>query len=107
MQAIYTKILPATNTKPTRIKASCSRGSLVVSYDGLEGNMGQKHRQAAQRLIQKFLIEDEKRGIIPELNSWGKPIVTGGLENNDFVHCFVDSWIVCAGEKLPNGKTLE
>jgi hypothetical protein len=32
MQAITTKYLPATNTKPARIKAECSAGSLTLSF---------------------------------------------------------------------------
>jgi len=103
MQAIYTKVIPATNTKPTRIKAESSRGSLVVGYDGLDGNTGQKHRQAAKKLIEKFLQEDESRGIPREKNSFNGPIVTGATKDDDFVHCFVNSWIVCEGEKRPDG----
>ena len=30
MQAIITKIIPATNTRPTRISASCKRGRIVL-----------------------------------------------------------------------------
>lgn len=33
MQAIKTKYLPATNTKPSRIKAECEAGSITISYD--------------------------------------------------------------------------
>ena len=32
-QSIECKILPATNMKPTRIKASCQAGSKTESYD--------------------------------------------------------------------------
>lgn len=32
MQAITVKVLPATNTKPTRLKATCQAGSKTVSY---------------------------------------------------------------------------
>ena len=31
-QAIVTKYLPATNYKPSRIKASCDAGSITISY---------------------------------------------------------------------------
>jgi len=33
MQAIITRRLPATNTKPFRIKASCARGSIIICED--------------------------------------------------------------------------
>ena len=32
MQAITTKYLPATNTKPSRMKAECAAGSLTLSF---------------------------------------------------------------------------
>ena len=32
MQAIQTKYLPATNTKPSRIKAWCDAGSVTIAY---------------------------------------------------------------------------
>ena len=35
MQAIITKFLPATNFKPSRIKATCERGSITISADSV------------------------------------------------------------------------
>ena len=32
MQAIVTKVLPATDTKGRRVKATCEAGSVIVSY---------------------------------------------------------------------------
>lgn len=53
MQAIKTKYLPATNTKPSRIKAECEAGSITISYD-YSLNIDQLHQKAACMLIEKL-----------------------------------------------------
>lgn len=53
MQAITTKYLPATNTKGSRIKASCEAGSVTVSFDHT-GTIEQAHAKAAITLIAKL-----------------------------------------------------
>lgn len=45
MQSITVKVLPATNTKPTRLKAICQAGSKTVSYS--YGGMTQEKQQLA------------------------------------------------------------
>lgn len=52
-QAITTKYLPATNVKGSRIKASCQRSSVTLSWDdslNIDGN----HAAAAQALADKL-----------------------------------------------------
>lgn len=85
MQAIHTYYLPATNYKPTRIKATCERGSLVASPpDNLEGEA--VHIWAAQKLCNNFVKQDN----YTHFNPWSLPHVCGGLGNNKgCVHVFV------------------
>lgn len=75
MQAIVTKYLGATNTKPSRIKATASAGSVTISYSYDHDTEG-CHRQAAQALCDKF--------------GWKGSFVTGGLPNGDYVHVFTN-----------------
>lgn len=73
MQAIQTKWLAVTNTKPDRIKATAAAGSITITYpSGLNGQAA--HRVAAEALIKKL--------------NWGHGKLLGGcLPNGD--HCFV------------------
>ena len=87
MQAIITKYLPATNFKPARMKASCARGSVTVSYDhdlDSEGN----HLAAASALVCKFVIEDKSK-YGTTANPWSAPRVSGQLPNGDYCHVFL------------------
>ncbi len=91
MQAIVTRVIPATNTKPTRIKASCARGSLVVAPN--MNNYGETSEQAhefvARYLTRKFALADrEQYGTPIEANPWERPFVTGSLPSGDYVHVF-------------------
>jgi hypothetical protein len=77
MQAITTKFHDPTNRLGSRIKASCERGSLTVSWDyalGIEAN----HRAACDALLAKFATEDHERtpGTLPSDHHWGE-FVTG------------------------------
>lgn len=55
MQAIITKVLPCTNTKPTRIKAMCAADSLTVSIHSLKGDgYYEQHKEVAQMLVDKL-----------------------------------------------------
>jgi hypothetical protein len=58
MKAILTKVLPCTNTKPTRIKAYAEGGnSLVLSWsecDDAGRNQGEAHLYAASALAKKM-----------------------------------------------------
>ena len=72
MQAITTRILPATNTKPTRIKAFSASGiSVTVSADH------SSHQGAVRALCQKL--------------NWTGRMIGGGIGNGgDMVFVFVD-----------------
>ena len=70
MQAIETKYLGPTNARGSRVKASCERGSLTVSYDdGL--NSEQAHAAACVALCKQFAAEDEEKVRHP---SEGQPL---------------------------------
>lgn len=86
MQAIRTQILPATNHKGARIKATCARGSLTV---GTNDTSEEGHRNAANLLVRKFLIEDqEEYGTPAAENPWRKSRVTGCLPDGSFAHVY-------------------
>lgn len=53
MQAITTKYLGATNTLPSRIKASCPQGFIVLSWDH-EFSTEENHAFAAMALVRKL-----------------------------------------------------
>lgn len=94
MQAIETKLIPATNNKPTRIKARCERGSIIVSADSLSGDQmngsESTHVKAAQLLVEKFISEDAKQyGSDQNQNPWNGPRVVGWTKEG-YVHVFVD-----------------
>lgn len=86
MQAIQTKYIPATNTRGSRIKATCERGSVTIPYpDELSGHAC--HIAAADALVAKFAKEDAARyGTDP--NPWLKPRVCGGLPDGTCAHIF-------------------
>lgn len=86
MQAIITKYLPATNTKPTRIKATCARGSLTLCEDSSQEDA---HRWVAVKLTKRFLELDEKEyGTDPKKNPWARPFVSGCLPSGEYAHVF-------------------
>ena len=82
MKAILTKCLPATNHKPTRIKAYTEGGnSLTLSCSGCEENQrtqGEAHLYAAEQLALKM--------------GWPGLLIGGGTPDG---YCFVfaDSYI--------------
>jgi hypothetical protein len=52
MQAIRTVILPATNTRGTRVKATAAAGTTTLAYDhALRFDTEANHRKAAETLI--------------------------------------------------------
>lgn len=71
MQAIETKYLPVSNTKPSRFKATCSAGSIIINYD-YAFNYEYNHILAAKALIEKL--------------GWSQNFATGTLKNGNFVH---------------------
>lgn len=91
MQAILTKYIPATNTKPSRIKATAERGSLTRSWQ-YDGRAEDEHRAAAAALCQMFADEDAKA--LGEgsraYNTWARPFVTGCLPDGSYAHVFID-----------------
>ncbi len=59
MKAILTKVIPCTNTKPTRVKAYTEGGnSITLSWDECTNddrlNNGQSHLYAAKKLAEKM-----------------------------------------------------
>lgn len=92
MQAILTKVLPCTNTKPTRIKATCARGSLTISAPVEFAVSDERaHRHAAQKLCEIFWEEDALRyGSNRQTNPWAGHRAIGCLPNGDFCHVFVE-----------------
>lgn len=90
MQAILTKYLCATNTRGSRIKASCERGSITISYpDELSGDA--VHIAAKDALVAKFVKEDAKR-YGSERNPWSRPTVCGWLSSGEAVHVYVETY---------------
>lgn len=90
MQAILTKYLCATNTRGSRIKASCERGSVTISYpDELSGDA--VHIAAKDALVAKFVKEDAAR-YGSERNPWSKPTVCGWLSSGEAVHVYVETY---------------
>jgi len=90
-QAIYTKYLPATETKGSRIKASCDRGSLTIGYPH-EFSGDEVHREAVRQLCRKFIAEDVKKyGTEAGKGMWANDFATGGLpKEKGLVHVFIN-----------------
>lgn len=80
MQAIVTKYLGPTNSRGSRIKATCEAGSLSVPYDYGLSDYG-RHKQACDALRLKLAKSIAKRhpGEDYRKSSWLKPMVGGGL----------------------------
>ena len=90
MQAIITKYIPATNTRPSRIKAACERGSITVSYPhDLSGQ--DCHHYAVVELVDRFAQEDLKQyGTPVRQNPWRRPTVCGQIPDGRYVFVFVE-----------------
>lgn len=98
MQAIITKYIPATNTKPSRIKASCERGSLIQSIDH-SLNDGENHRSACDALCAQFDAEDIARGHPKSDLHWGRPKASGQIPTGEYVFCFIPERVYKRGAK--------
>jgi hypothetical protein len=86
MQAITTKYLPATNVRGSRIKATCERGSITISYPHeLSGEA--VHIAAADALVAKFVREDWAQ-YGDERNPWEGARVCGGIVGGAYAHVF-------------------
>ena len=80
MQAITTKYVSATNTRGSRIKASCQAGSISIPYPSeLTGQAC--HRAAAEVLAQKMGWTGPDYG----------PLLGGGIKDG-YVFVFDNSW---------------
>ena len=73
-QAISTHYLCPTNTKPSRIRASCDRGSIVISHP-MEESGADAHAAAVRALLAKFAAEDGATRSWPSFERW----VCGGM----------------------------
>lgn len=87
MQAIITKYIPATNHKPSRIKASCERGHGYFSAQDHE-EWGSAHRAACDALCARFDAEDSAKYGSTQRN-WSKPKASGQIPDGRFVFCFI------------------
>ena len=74
-QAIIIKVLGATNTKGTRIKASVKSSSVTVSFD-----YGAEHEQRIRKAVDALLNKLE----------WGGEYIIGYLPNGDYAAVFKD-----------------
>lgn len=90
MQAILTRYFGPTNSRGSRIKASCERGSITIPYDDTHG-ADAAHIAAAQALVDKFTREDAQRyATRPHSNPWLRRRVMGALDRG-MVHVFLDN----------------
>lgn len=102
MQAILTRVIPATNTRGTRIKASCAAGSLTLdyhAYDGPDGGLGdleRRHAWVAGKLVEKLGWTGDRYG----------ELVTGCLPSGDFCHVLTDAVTIVRGfrEMIREGR---
>lgn len=74
MKAIFVKYIPATNTKPSRLKAFDGDGNMVTV-----SKANSTSREAAEALVSKM--------------GWGGHLVKGGHKNID-AFCFLESSVV-------------
>lgn len=86
MQAIETKYLGPTNTRGSRIKATCEAGSITIPYGN--GNTEECHIEAAKALCNKLTFRNvHNYKSVWKDDVWQRPFVTGGLKNS-YVHVF-------------------
>jgi len=88
MQAIITKYISATNYKPSRVRAKCERGSIILSWDDgldVEGN----HRAACEALCASFIKEDAAKYGTSERNTWALPKAAGQIPDGRYVFVFL------------------
>lgn len=77
MQAIITKYLGYTNTKSSRIKATCQAGSVTIGFPHELSGMA-CHAAAAKALVDKMGWNDAHYG----------DLMGGQLPSNDYVFVF-------------------
>jgi len=87
MQAIIAKLIPATNSLPARIKASCERGFLTLSYDDSEGD-------AFDATVKALCIKFDKEDAVKygpegsEGSSWRSQKVKSQIPSGEWVYIF-------------------
>jgi len=88
MQAIQTKYIGATNSRGSRIKATCDAGTITIPYPReLSGD--ECHRAAAKALCDKITTRNVKEyGTVFENDTWQRPFITGGLSDGSYAHVF-------------------
>ena len=86
MKAIETKYVPATNTKPSRIKAMTAdrKISITIPYNH-EGSVSDAHSEAAVALCHKL--------------DWKGALVMGALNETGYVFCFDNAAKIIIGEE--------
>lgn len=90
MNAIVTKLIPATNHKPSRIKAECTRGGITIPRSTLHDELPKAHEEACLKLRQRFAEEDkEVYGHPIETNPWLYPMASGQMNDDNFCHVFL------------------
>ena len=87
MQSIQTKFLSATESKGSRIKAKCARGSIVIPFPH-ELTCDDIHRAAVLALVTRFLDEDFTKGTPRETNFWNRSFASGSLPDGSMAHIF-------------------
>lgn len=88
MQAIVTKYVCPTNTKGSRVKATCQRGSKIIHWDDAV-NADINHIRACEALCDAFATEDVATyGGSHHQSVWSKAKVSGVLPSGEHVHVF-------------------
>lgn len=100
MQAIITRHIPCSNTKPTRISARCAASCRVFSINQLDNafpdlHTNEQYHRAAARLLCLFIIHEQatqkepRHCCPPEDNVWNGRFSTGaGPNRKEFYHVF-------------------
>ena len=84
MQAIITKYLGPTNTRPSRIKATGWRGSITIPYPHDAEHGTPTHRIAVDALLDKWEQEDKE-----DMPGRFSIVASGGLPANDGAYAFI------------------
>ena len=80
MQAIVTKYIGPSATKPSRIKATCAAGSLTVSFHSVDARDDEdRYCQVAQMLAEKLGWIGDHYG----------DLASGGLPDGSYCHVFI------------------
>lgn len=115
-QAIRTRFIPWSNSKPNRYVAECGRGRRTFTestldhafpgLSGLSGGADKYHRAAARLLCRAFITEDTKgqHPCPPEDNVWNCEFTSGGFEDGVCFHTFPDGTLATVPDIAPDHK---